>query len=155
MRASGAVVALVLRVGFDALGLVGDGHGGGEPVVAPLFHLPGLGLAAFEARVGAGIGGAAEADLVPGQGMGVVGVDGVADEQLPEAVDGQVLEGRLVGGLGVGETFEDLVLLEVRKVEEVGGEAGAGFGVDGVNGRGCRRRGPGACPRSGSRRCGC
>src|SRR5581483_10306912 len=68
------------------LNIVGEGLFGRQPVVALFLHFPWLGFAAFETHIGARIGGAAIADFVPSPGMRIVCVDGVAGEQLPEAM---------------------------------------------------------------------
>src|SRR5579863_7534369 len=73
---------------------VGNGGLRREPVVAILFDFPRFWLAAFKACVGTRVGRTAEADLVPGPGVRVIGIDGIAHQLLPEPVYGHLLPDR-------------------------------------------------------------
>ncbi len=126
---------LVLLAGAVHFVVAGEGVVGGRPTVALFFDLPGLGLTFFEAHVASGVGGAAEADLVPGPGVGVVDGGAVADEDAPEAFDVHLfpeVEGG--GGFAFVDRLEDRFLLgDAEGMEGLCVELG-GHGFEGTGG---------------------
>ena len=112
-------------VGFSVevmqwFGDVRDGVARCYPLVSLLFHLPWLGLAAFEARISARIGRAAEADLIPRPGMRVVGLDRILQQQSPEAADGHLLPDWLRAlRLAVVDGLENNFLLQIEEDREI------------------------------------
>ena len=106
-------------------------------------------LAAVDAQVlvAAWVGGAAEADLVPGPGVGVEGGAGVAGPQAPEMPGVEA-----VPLVGILDRLDELTLLRTPPSDESAGRRPHGLPRRGRPGFGATLRRLRACPRSASRR---
>ena len=100
--------------GMPPLGRLGPLRPRDRVLSVALLDLPGLAGAQGKVLVAARIGRAAEADLVPGPGMGVEGAAGVPHPQREEAGGGQSVP----SSFAQPHRFDDVALLSVRQLRE-------------------------------------
>src|SRR6478672_5209663 len=102
-----------------------------QPFISLFANFPRLRLAAFEPRVGAWVSRAAEPDFVPSPRVGIIGLNRIAHDHSPEAVNGHPLPDCRRGlRTPIVQALQHFFLLPVPENGKASREAGLRFRVN-------------------------